>query len=116
MDPSHWEAFYGAGSVVIFLGGLIFALQRLGFRVARNAPAAPSVPAEAAKPSPEAIALIEATRTLVEVMKETVERSAAVSRVHSRLDEVTKEVHEVKGKVDQANRTLHLIEEHLINK
>ncbi len=39
-----WQAFAGAGSIVVFLGGLVFALRRLGIikPAAAPAPAAPA--------------------------------------------------------------------------
>ena len=44
-DPEAWQAFAGVGGVIIFLGGLVFALRRLG--ILRPAPAAPASPAPA---------------------------------------------------------------------
>ena len=44
-----WQAFAGAGSIVIFLGGLVFALRRLG--IIRPVPPAAPAPAPAAAPA-----------------------------------------------------------------
>ena len=114
-----WEAFAGVGGVVIFLGGLVFGLQRLGLIGARKAPPT----AGAAQTSPEASALIEATRQLVVTTEAIAARSEAMGRIHARLDGVTNElggvrseVAHVKGELAGINRNLHIIQEHLLNK
>ena len=119
-----WEAFAGVGGVVIFLGSVVFGLQRLGVIGKRPAPAptpGPAEPKEPPGPSPEALALIEATRALVEGMQAIAGRSESVGRVHARLDDVnreisssTTEVAELKGQLVQMNKTLLLIHEHLL--
>ena len=52
-----WQTFGSVAGVIIFLGGLVFALKRLGIIRAPGAPAAAS--ASAAPPKPETSALEE---------------------------------------------------------
>ena len=120
-----WEMFAGVCSVIVLLGAVALALQRLGVIGKKPAPAPAPVPVLDAprEPSPEALALIEATRALVDGVKVTTERTEATGRVHMRLDDVnreiaasTAEVAELKGQLIQMNNTLHLIHEHLLNK
>ena len=111
-----WEAFAGVGAVIIFLGALVFALRRLGII------GSPAPTARDAKPSAEALALIEATQALLRATEAIAARSEALGRIHSRLDEqtadigrVASEVAHVKGELTAINRTLHLIQEHLLS-
>ena len=113
-----WEAFAGVGGVIVFLGGVVFGLQRLGIIGARKA----AVPAPETKPSPEALALIEATHTLVRATEAIATRSESLGRIHKRLDDVGTELSSMKaqtarleGEVVQGNRILGLIHEHLLN-
>ena len=41
IDAAAWEAFAGVAAVVVLLGGVALALQRLGFLPRRPAPAPP---------------------------------------------------------------------------
>ena len=130
MPESHaWDTFGAVAGVIIFLGGLAFALQRLGIIGKRASPAPgnaqPPTPAPVAagRPSAEAIALIDATRALVAGVQATTERTEATGRVHMRLDDLERDLSDVKaqnaelkGQLAQANGTLRLIEEHLLNK
>ena len=123
IDASAWEAFAGVGAVIVFLGSVVFGLQRLGFIGQKKLPPtpSPSASAEPATPSPEALALLEATRELVISVQAIADRSESLGRIHARLDGVNKEVAQVgsgvahlKGELSAMNRTLHLIQEHLL--
>ncbi len=45
--PDAWQAFAGVGGVIIFLGGLVFALRRLGIIPPARPVAPPPAPAPA---------------------------------------------------------------------
>ena len=122
-----WESFTGTAAVVIFLSSLLSAVggavawKAWLFRRSEAKPVAEVPAASPTEPSPEALALIEAARALVEGMQAITERSEVTGRVHKRLDEVnqkisasTTEVAELKGQLVQMNKTLHLIHEHLL--
>lgn len=123
-----WEAFAGVGVVIIFLGSLAFGLQRLGLinlkkPVPPPAPAPAPAPAEPAKPSPEALALIEATTQLVKAVEAIAVRSESSGRIHGRLDDlngdmskVGSELAELRGEVIAMSRNVNLIHEHLLSK
>lgn len=115
MDPDAWKAFAGVVGILTFLAGGAVALKRLGI-IGGRADAKP-------EPSPEAMALIEATQALLRATEAIAARSEALGRIHSRLDEqrdelgrVTSEVAHVKGELTAINRVLHLIQDHLLNK
>lgn len=116
-----WQAFAGVGVVIIFLGGVVFGLQRLGF-IGQKKPAPVPAPAEPPKPSPEALALIEATQTLVKGVEVIAARSEAYGRIHGRLDDLNGDVGKVAGELAQLrgeviamSRNVTLIQEHLLN-
>ena len=119
-----WEAFAGVGGVIIFLGSLVFGLQRLGLiNLKKGAPAPAPAPAEPPKPSPEALALIEATTQLVKAVEAIAVRSESSGRIHGRLDDlngdmskVGSELAELRGEVIAMSRNVNLIHEHLLSK
>ena len=122
-----WEAFAGVGGVIIFLGSVVFGLQRLGFigqkkPVPAPAPAVPPAPAEPPGPSPEALALIEATTQLVKAVEAIAIRSESSGRIHGRLDDLNGDVGrvgsglaELRGEVIAMSRNVNLIHDHLLN-
>ena len=112
-DAAAWRIFGGVGAVIIFLAMIAGALRGLGALRGRQQPS----------PSPEAIALIESTQTLVQATEAIAARSESLGRIHKRLDDVERELSTVKaqtarveGQLTQANRTLTLIQEHLLNR
>ena len=120
-----WQAFAGVGGVIIFLGSVVFGLQRIGLIGQKKQAPAPSPPdaKPATDPSPEAVALIDATRALIDGMRVITERSETMARVHKRLDDVsaelsasTAETARIEGQLGQINKSLHLIHEHLLQK
>ena len=125
-DAGAWNTFTQIGVVVIFLASLAGALWRLGAFRRRRTVACPdkseSSTSGKAEPSPEAVALIEATHSLVTAVTVMSERTEAMGRVHRRLDEVndkitasTTESAEMKGQLIQINGTLKLIHEYLLH-
>ena len=124
-DAAAWSTFTQIGVVLIFLLTLVGAVWRVlavrrGVTEPRPGQREPKA-GDVATPSPEALALIEATRALIEGMQCVTERSEATGRMHKRLDDVNREmgasrseVAEVRGQLVQMNKTLHLIHEHLL--
>ena len=112
-DATAWQIFGGLGVVIIFLAMVVGALHRLGILRGQRQ----------SSPSPEAVALIEATQTLVQATEAIAARSESLGRIHKRLDDVERELSTVKaqtarveGQLTQANHTLTLIQEHLLSR
>ena len=116
-----WEAFAGVSAVVIFLGSLVFGLQRLGIIGQKKAAPAPF----GDKTCSPAHILAELQRTQGELaalsirvgeLEVRMPQPEAFGRVHKRLDDLNSSVSHVEGELKPINRQLHLINDHLLNK
>ena len=108
-DPAAWQAFGGVAAVVILLGGLALALQRLG--LLRSSAPPP-------KTGPSCEDLIAALDNRVAVLEVEIGTLGAlresVSRTHARVDEVATTVSRVEGKLSELSHTSGLVLQHLI--
>ena len=105
-DPSSWESFAAVGGVVVFLGALTFALQRLGI-LRRAAP--PSVlPPDRLTDLETRVCVLE-ERTLQQ--RESIER---LGRLHSRIDQIDQTTSHTDGQIVEMGRNLRLVLEHLM--
>ena len=122
-----WQAFAGVGGVIIFLGSVVFGLQRLGFigqkkQVPAPVPDSPRLGAIESKLGNVEREGQMAQGTLTDLairigaLEAEMPRPEALGRVHKRLDDLTASLSHVEGELKAANRTLHLIQEHLLNK
>ncbi len=110
------EAAAGVGAVIIFLGAVVFALKRLG--ILRMPAAAPPAAPERRDEVWTATRVAEADKLAARVaeIEALVPRPEALSRIHSRLDDMTKSVGRVEGVLEQVNRQVHLINDHLLQR
>ena len=111
IPPEAWQAFAGVAAVIILLGGVALALQRLGI-IGRPAPAPP-----APAPAPETEDLTD-LRTRVAVLEERTRKHEisleGIGRLHARVDEVKASISRVEGEMHGVRRQVDLIVKHLL--
>ena len=107
-----WQAFAGIGAIIVFLGGVALALQRLGI-IRRDAS-----PASSAAPEPGGGGDVEDLRQRVAVLEEKSrkhdEQLEGFGRVHARVDDVATTTARIEGEITQMNSTLNLMLRHLL--
>lgn len=108
IPPEAWQAFAGVAAIIILLGGVALALQRLGI-IGRSASAPP---ATAPKPEPDPEDLAD-LRMRVAVLEERTRKHeislGGISRLHGRIDEVATGMSRTEGEVQQMNRSTMLM-------
>ena len=111
ISPEAWQAFAGVAAIIILLGGVALALQRLGI-IGRAAPAPP-----APAPAPEPEDLVE-LRTRVAVLEERTRKHEisleGIGRLHARVDEVKACISRIEGEVSGMSRQVNLVVKHLL--
>lgn len=119
-DPEAWATFAGVLGIIIFLAAGAAALRGLGFLGGSGRSG--KQPEAAGEPSPEAKALMAATDALLKAVEALTARSESHGALFARLDEqashltqVGSEVAHVKGELTSLNRTMTIIQEHLLN-
>ena len=113
IPPESWQAFAGIGGVVVFLGGIALALQRLGI-IRRPAPPAPPATPEPGAAEDGLEDLRERVAVLEEKSRKHDERLAGVGKVHARIDDVATTTARIEGEITQMNSTLNLMLRHLL--
>ena len=123
-DADAWAVFGQIASVVIFLAALVGAVWRLG--LLRRDPKSNGKPrAVVQRGTSPGEMLAEVQRTQGEVaglarqvgdLELRTPAPDALGRIHRRLDDLNKQVAHLEGELKAANRSLHIIQEHLINK
>ena len=115
-DPSAWETLGGLGAVIIFLGAVVFGLQRLGI-LSRRPPAPAPAPAATWSAGPEPadgladqVAALDRRLAVVEertrTQADSIER---LGRVHSRIDEIARTTAHTDGQIAEMGRSMRLV-------
>lgn len=104
IPPEAWQAFAGIAAIIILLGGVALALQRLGI-IGRTPPAPPE-----SAPNPERLTDLKMRVAVLEERSRRHELSlGGISRLHGRIDEVTSGMSRIEGEVQQMNRSTMLM-------
>lgn len=123
-DADAWAVFGQISSVLIFLAALAGAVWRLGFLRRDSKPHnKPRAAAQCGPSTGEVLAEIQRTQGEVAGLSRQVGEMElrtpgpdALGRIHGRLDDLNAKVAQLEGELKAANRSLHIIQEHLINK
>ena len=110
-DSASWEAFGAVAGVIVFLGGLVFALQRMG--ILRRAAPVQSAPADAGLP--EKLSDLERRVSILE--ERTRAQGTSIERlghVHKRIDQIAATVSHTDGKIEEMGRSIRLVMQHLM--
>ena len=106
-----WQAFAGVAGVVILLGGVAVALQRLGI-LRRESPSA-----SASLNLVNRIDLLEARLKILETEIGAISAMReSIRETHRRIDAVSQTADRVEGKIGELSHTSSLVLQHLISR
>ena len=113
-DSASWEAFGAVAGVIVFLGGLAFALQRLG--ILRRAAPPQSAPKDAGQAGQDE-RYFDLERRVSILEERTRAQGGSIERlghVHKRIDQIAATVSHTDGKIEEMGRSMRLVQQHLM--